>query len=149
MIIANALNNKQKEKYCKNIIQYVQYTETFTDTIQESIENCEKDTIDTYEDTKNFISINNEITNNIYTNNVQRNPLLNAYKCMSMMQLITSDMQKENINIRRIEGYINYIQSLMRKPYLEQVYRDMNYRFINDELIPYIQQNSIKNQNYA
>ena len=62
--------------------------------------------------------------------------------------MIIHDLQQDIVNTRRIEAYSNQLQALLRKPTIDNIYWDIQYWIINYQILPYLQQNATKNQNY-
>lgn len=147
-IIQNLKKSRHKKTFCQHLLSYSQYNQVFSEYIQEAIQYCDKQSSIVYERAKHQHTINTEIQNNTFTQTVYDDKDLNAYKLMSLAQAITYDIQQDAINIRRIEWYSNQIQALLRNPVVENIYWDIQYRVINYQILPYLQQNNTRNQNY-
>lgn len=147
-IIQNLNKTRHKAEFCQNLLSYSQYNQVFSNQIQTSIQSCDDKIKSTYERAQNLHAINTEIQNNVYTQTVYDDKDLNAYKIISLAQTIIYDIQQDVVNTRRIEAYSNQIQALLRKPIIENIYWDIQYRIINYQILPYLQQNSTRNQNY-
>lgn len=148
-IMKNLNKSKQKDEFCQKLLTYSQYNQIFSSYIQTSIQSCDEQTKNIYERIQHLHAINTEIQNNTLTQTVYNDKTLNAYKIMSLAQAIIYDIQQDIVNARRIEAYSNQLQALLRKPIIDGIYRDMQYWIINYQILPYLQQNSTKNQNYS
>jgi len=148
-IARNLKKERHKQLFCENTLKHVQYNQVFTQSIKNALTICDDNTQFFYEQHEIFHTINREITNNSYTTQVYENPDINAYKIMSIAQIILQDIQKNNLHIRRIEAYINQMQALLKRPIIEPIYRDIQYFIINNQILPYIQQESSRNRNYS
>lgn len=148
-IIEHLHQSKHKENFCEKILLYSTYNQVFNNHIQTTVQECNQNIRNNYERAKNLHTINTEIQNNTFTQTVYEDKDINAYKIMSLAQSIIYDIQQDNINSRRIEAYSNQMQALLRKPTIDSVYRDIHYWIINYHILPYIQQNSTRNQNYS
>lgn len=147
-IIENLSKSKHKQDFCEKLLSYSQYNQAFSNHIQSTIQFCDQNTKTSYERAQNLNTINTEIQNSTFTQTVYNDLDINAYKIMSLAQLILYDIQQDIINTRRIEAYSNQMQALLRKPTIESIYRDIQYRIINYQILPFLQQNSTRNQNY-
>jgi hypothetical protein len=67
---------------------------------------------------------------------------------MSLAQMIMHDAQNGSPNNRRIEAYINQMQALLRKPIIEPIYWDIQYRIINNHIIPQLSEQTAKGRNF-
>ncbi len=147
-IIENLSKSRHKQDFCEKLLSYSQYNQAFSNHIQSTIQFCDQNTKTSYERAQNLNTINTEIQNSTFTQTVYNDLDINAYKIMSLAQLIIYDIQQDIINTRRIEAYSNQMQALLRKPTIESIYRDIQYRIINYQILPFLQQNSTRNQNY-
>lgn len=147
-IIENLSKSKHKEDFCEKLLSYSEYNQAFSSHIQKTIQFCDQETKISYERAQNLHAVNTEIQNNTFTQTVYNDADINAYKIMSLAQSIVYDIQQDIINTRRIEAYSNQIQALLRKPTIENIYRDIQYWIINYQILPFLQQNSTRNQNY-
>lgn len=147
-IIENLSKSKHKEDFCEKLLSYSEYNQAFSSHIQKTIQFCDQETKMSYERAQNLHAVNTEIQNNTFTQTVYNDADINAYKIMSLAQSIVYDIQQDIINTRRIEAYSNQIQALLRKPTIENIYRDIQYWIINYQILPFLQQNSTRNQNY-
>lgn len=147
-IIQNLQRKSHKEMFCKKLLIYSQYNQSFNSHIQTAIQSCDIQTQQYYQRMQYLHTINTEIQNNTFTQTVYDDADLNAYKIMSLAQNIIHDIQQDTVNARRIEAYSNQLQTLLREPTLEPIYRDIQYRIINYHIIPYLQENSNKNPTY-
>jgi len=136
-------------RYCEKIWKHIQYNQLFEKQRWEAIQICDEKIRKDFIRSQEFFTINNEFINNNFSSIVYDDKNLNAYKLLSLAQTTIQDLENNIINTRRIQAYIQQMQAILRKPILDDIYRDIHYRIINYYIIPWIdeQQNKTANIN--
>jgi len=84
-------------------LKYLSYSFVFDDEYDSIFAGCSDGLRAKYVLSKSFFEINEEIKNNSISNKVYNDRKLNEYKLISIMQILSNDIQNNLINIRRIE----------------------------------------------
>lgn len=134
-------NKKQKQAICESLVHNIRYnqTEIYKDLVQE----CDNDIQKEYEYIQNFVHAHTDITLWLYQATTYKHMNINIYKLISMLQYMYTNAQNNNINTRRVEGYILFMQQILRNhSEIPQLYKDLSYRVNTRILMPQLQNNN-------
>lgn len=137
-------NNKQKQAICQSFIDDIRYNKEsiYSNLIQQ----CPIDIQKEYEYIKSFIHAHTDITLWLYQATTYKHMDINIYKLMSMLQYIYTNAQDNNINTRRIEWYILFMQQILRNHNsIPWIYKDLAYRINTRVIAPQLENNSQTN----
>ncbi len=152
--IGQNISSRDKETFCNHSLAYTKYNRSFN-TERDAIIGLCSDTLQAkYYIAKQLFNINNQLANNTIQPTVYTDKHLNAYKILSLAQLIVKDIENNILPSRRIESYVAQMQALLRRPNIEAIYRDMHYYIIHHHILPYTiqianrdpQANQLRNQ---
>ncbi|HCB50995.1 TPA: hypothetical protein DEP21_00075 [Patescibacteria group bacterium] len=62
--------------------------------------------------------------------------MINIYKLVSIQQIMYDDSINKRVNIDRIDGYLEFIQELLKKNKLSKIYKEIVYYFNNYYIKP-------------
>jgi hypothetical protein len=109
------------------------------------MQQCPTDQWQQYKTLNEFITVDQDIANNIISSNTSTNPNINAYKLLSLQQILYKNLQAGNPNKNFLISYLNYSQQLINKPNaLAPLYKDMLYRINTNILLPKLETSTSK-----
>lgn len=153
LLIEKELKKSHKDIHpiCGMILEYIQRSWNSSSTVLNTImEDCDDESKNYYRDLVNFITVENSLVRPELSDEVFDNADLNAYKLLSAQQSVYKFLGGTAFNESYIKSYLNFVQNLLNKDngnnhYLKPIYKDMLYIFNNDELYPFLVENSYTN----
>ena len=137
-------NNKQKQTICQSLIDDIRYSQK--DTYQRLVQQCSIDTQEQYEYIQTFAHAHTDIRLWLYQPTTYKYMDINIYKLISMLQDIYTNAQQNNINTRRVEWYILFMQQILRNHTgIDDLYKDLSYRVNTRILMPQLQNSNQTN----
>jgi hypothetical protein len=106
------------------------------------IGDCTLEQIQRYRQLKNFIEIEQELSNGIISDAIYNdNVTLNAYKLLSIQQTLYKNLNVGTLNKSYLMNYLDYSQTIIEKDagngrYLQPLYKDLLYQINNTILLP-------------
>lgn len=126
-----------KDQFCTNLMKYVSYTKDTNTNIEWIVSQCDQEIYDNFLSSKAFFWIQEQLENWYIKPNLSHDPDVNAYKLISYQQILYNNISAWNINEANFTTYLNYISSLLKKPWsIDPIYYDMTYWINNNYLIP-------------
>ena len=139
LILVRELRNQNKdiEPICKMINEYVLHSWETSSIFNSIMSNCNWELRSFYENLVNFINDENSLT--IEPTRIFENSDLNAYKLLSLQQIVYRNLDTSSVNEELIKSYLTFVQNLINKDrwsnhYLASIYKDILYVFNTDIL---------------
>lgn len=131
-------NNRQKQAICQSLVNDIRYNQK--DTYQNLIQQCSIDIQEQYEYIQSFVHAHTDIKLWLYQPTTYKYMDINTYKLISMLQDMYTNAQQNNINTRRVEWYILFMQQILRNhAEIDGLYKDLSYRINTRILMPQLQ----------
>ncbi len=134
-------NQEYKKLFCEAIFSYVQYSNHNDKKLLPIMNECGPNYKENFNAFSQFLSIQDQLKNNLINSQSTDNRELNAYKLLSIQQAIFSDLQRKKFNATAVNSYIRYIEELLKKEQIDPFYMDVIYLYNNN----YLEKNIIKN----
>ena len=136
-ILKNLEKNPYKVPFCDTVKQYIFSSSDIGDDVKTLMNNCGGNYKDFYGYFSAFRSIKSQLEKQTVSPSVTSNSLLNAYKLVSLQQIIYNEISEERFNEVRLNSYIQYVQELLRRQNaLEGFYFNSTAWFNNQYLLP-------------
>lgn len=139
--IFDTIKTTHQTQFCDALLTYVQYTNDNNPALLPIMRECGNDYKDSFNAFSAFIAIQWQLESATINSDVWVNKDLNAYKLISLMQMIFADLQSKKLNQSVILSYNRYVEELIKKDGVEAFYYDVIYLFNNN----YLEKNIIKN----
>lgn len=153
LLLMRELNNqgKDEEPLCRMILDYIEHSWKVTsDSLGYAMEYCSIEEYNYYRKLVNFIKVDNSLWQPEVLGDIFEDSDLNAYKLLSIQQILNRKLTLKTVSEDYINSYLNYVQTLINKDkgtgrYLDAIYKDTLYVFNMDVLYPYLIENSLVN----
>lgn len=122
--------DQNRDKICKNIHKYILYSR-ITSLNKNIFDRCEDNEKLKIQETKSFVQINNEMENKYISEDIYSNKELNAYKLLSIQQIIFKDFLESKIPTERISKYLKFLGKIVKSNLIDNFYLDESYWFNN------------------
>lgn len=135
---------KDGDKLCTLMYDTTLYHRTVYPTFNDLILQCSTSHIQRYRELINFIEIEGELSKGIVSLTIYANKSLNAYKLLSVQQILYKSLLAGSLNRTTISSYLEYAQELINRNngndrYIVPLYKDILYRINNDILLPILE----------
>lgn len=125
----------KKEQYnkllCESMDKYIMYSNDTNATIEGLVRKCGTGSIEKFRKVTAFIEIQEELNNKQISKSVYNDNDINAYKLLSIQQMVYKDIINNRANTDSILQYLNFLKELLIIKKIDTFYKDMSYRFNN------------------
>ena len=132
-------NEEYKAKICNQLNNYVLYSKTTNENIERLFSQCPQENKDKFLTFSSFLEVQKELENKSISSKVYTNDMINIYKLVSIQQIMYDDSINKRVNIDRIDGYLEFIQELLKKNKLSKIYKEIVYYFNNYYIKPWLE----------
>ena len=129
--IQDSLRSREKEhlQFCTLIYEHAKWYKHNVNALTTIMQQCPEDQWQHYKELSDFITVDQDINSSIISNAISTNPNINAYKLLSLQQILYKNLQAGNPNKNFITSYLTYTQQLInRTNALDPLYIDILYR---------------------
>lgn len=135
-----------KQNLCTQLTNYVLYSNNTSDEIAKLFGSCPESNFDIFNKFVYFSEVQKELENKFISKKVYNDDMINTYKIISFQQIMYDDINKKRINTDRINGYIDFIQEILKKNMISKFYKEVIYYFNNYYLIKSLEDPEIINK---
>ncbi|MBU0626464.1 hypothetical protein KKG31_04000 [Patescibacteria group bacterium] len=118
--------------------KYIIYANDTTATIEELFSKCDSQSFENFKKLSAFLEIQNQLDSKQITKTAYSNNDINAYKILSVQQMIYRDMINNRSNLNNILEYLEFVQELLKSDRIDDFYKDLTYRFNNKYIVPWV-----------
>ncbi|MDR0859592.1 MAG: hypothetical protein LBO09_01020 [Candidatus Peribacteria bacterium] len=132
---------KDKEPLCTLMYDTTLYHRAIYPVFNDLILQCSTAQIQQYRELTNFIEVEQELSKSFVSSTVYSNKSVNAYKLMSLQQILYKNLLAGILNKTYLSSYLDYAQNLINRNngndrYILPLYKDILYRINNAVLLP-------------
>lgn len=129
--IFSAIQKKKnyREDFCDNMKKYLLYTNDTDPQLGDIFDTCGLEYKDFFRTMESFIDVQNQLQAKLITTDTYKEPNINVYKLLSYQQILYQDFQDFTIRTNQYTLYLEYIQELIRRNAVPQIYLDEIYRY--------------------
>ncbi|MDR2415334.1 MAG: hypothetical protein LBD75_01635, partial [Candidatus Peribacteria bacterium] len=145
-ILMNAV--KDRSPLCNLIYDTTLYQRKTFPIFDNLISQCSIEQLQRYRQLSNFIEIEQELSNGIISSTIYNTDTLNAYKLLSLQQMLYKSLSAGTLNKSYLTSYLDYSQDLINRNtgnerYLQPLYKDLLYQVNTTILLPKLENNDI------
>lgn len=137
--IQSNLKSRRNEhlQFCELIYEHTKRYRESTNILNSIMQQCPEDRRPQYKQLGEFITADQDIGNSIISNWLPTNADINAYKVLSIQQILYKNLQAGTLNKNYITSYLTYVQQLInRNNALSPLYKDITYRIHTNIFLP-------------
>ena len=137
--IQTSLRTREKEhnQFCTLVYEHTKWYRQTSNSLNTIMQQCPLEHMERYRNLRDFITVDQEVGKSLISNFLSTHPDINAYKLLSLQQILYKNLQAGNPNKNFIINYLEYSQQLINKiDALSPLYKDILYRVNNYELLP-------------
>jgi hypothetical protein len=132
---------KDRAPLCSLIYDITLYQRKTFPIFDTLISQCSLEHLQRYRQLSNFIEIEQEFSNGIISSTIYNNATLNAYKLLSIQQMLYKSLNAGTLNKSYLTSYLDYSQDLINRNtgnerYLQPLYKDLLYQVNSTILLP-------------
>jgi len=120
--------------FCSSIFNYIQYSKDSSISLQSIFDFCDEKQIEIYNLLWWFFGTEIDLKSQTPTSTIFRQKDINAYKLISLIQIIYYELNKNRFNQPRIAVYLQFVEELIKKDWIDHVYKDLIFLFNNTYL---------------
>lgn len=125
---------KYKNALCKNLLYYSYYNEDTSNEIKNIMKSCSTEDYDAFNKFILFSAIQKELENKFISSTIYTDNIINEYKMTSFLQILYEDINRNKVNIDRINSYLDFVEELLKAEKLSLLETNMIYYFNNYKL---------------
>ena len=137
-----------KDNMCIGMKKYITYSKKLDIEMEQIFEECWPDYLNTFNDIKNFLEIQDQLKKWYISSSIYTNKNLNTYKLLSYQQIIYNDLNQNTINVLRFDSYLNYLKNILKNydiiETIDHIYIDLSYLFNNNYVLTTLNKNKYK-----
>ncbi|MDR0649969.1 MAG: hypothetical protein LBG59_00745 [Candidatus Peribacteria bacterium] len=137
---------KDRSPLCDLIYTTTLYQRKIFPIFDTLISQCSLEHLQRYRQLSHFIEIEQELSNGVVSSTIYNDAILNAYKLLSLQQMLYKSLNAGTLNKSYLTSYLDYSQDLINRNtgnerYLQPLYKDLLYQVNSTILLPKLENN--------